>query len=72
MPGSFRQTPGPKEEVKVRGKTVLTNGITKVTPSPEEEGSHSHDEGGITRSGDVSKEFPILSGIPSMGCVRVT
>ena len=35
VPGSFPQTPGPQEEVKVRGSTVLTYGIIERIPSPD-------------------------------------
>ena len=56
-PGSFPQTPGPQEEVKVRGSTVLANGFTTVILSPGKGRSHIHDETCITRSGDASKKF---------------
>jgi hypothetical protein len=63
VPGSFPQTPGPQEEVKVRGSTVLANGFTTVTLSPGKGRSHIHDEANITRSGDVSKKCPYWGGI---------
>ncbi len=35
VPGSFPQTPGPQEEVKVWGSAVLTYGMTEMIPSPD-------------------------------------